>query len=159
MLNLTQSEECLNLNIIRPVDINPDTKLPVLLWIYGGGYRQGSSADPMWNMSYIVAQSVAQGQPILGLSINYRISFLGFPSSQEVVSAGVANLGIKDQRASLQWVQENIAFFGGDPSKVTIWVSISKSAIVHQCQPAIDLVEATRPTTMPCFSFLTENLN
>ena len=123
MLNLTQSEECLNLNIIRPAGVDASAELPVLLWMYGGGFRQGSSADPMWNMSYIVAQSVAQGQPVIGISINYRISFLGFPSSQEILDAGVANLGIKDQRESLQWVKENIASFGGDSSKVTIWVS------------------------------------
>ena len=123
MLNLTQSEECLNLNIIRPAGLDSKAELPILLWMYGGGWRQGSSADPMWNMSYIVAQSVAQKQPIIGVSVNYRLSFLGFPSSQEVLDAGVANLGVKDQRASFRWIKENIAAFGGDPSKLTIWVS------------------------------------
>ncbi len=123
ILNLTQSEECLNLNVIRPSGVDPDAALPVLLWMYGGGWRQGSSADPMWNMSYIVAQSVAQSQPVIAVSINYRLSFLGFPGGQDAVDAGVTNLGLKDQRASFRWVKENIEAFGGDPSKLTIWVS------------------------------------
>ena len=81
----------------------------------------------MWNMSYIVQTSVENGQPIIGVSINYRLSFLGFPSGKEVMEAGAANLGLKDQRIAFQWVQENIAAFGGDPKKVTI-VSISNSS-------------------------------
>ena len=121
LLNLTQSEDCLNLNIIRPASANASSNLPVLLWIYGGGWRQGASADPMWNLSYIVNASVYQDQPILAVSINYRLSFLGFPAGSEAADAGILNLGLKDQRIALQWVQENIAAFGGDRRKVTIW--------------------------------------
>ena len=121
VLNLTQSEECLNLNIIRPAGFEAHPRLPVLLWIYGGGWRQGSSADPMWNLSYITKQAVYQDQPVLTVSINYRLSFLGLPSGQEVQDAGVSNLGLKDQRQAFRWVQENIAAFGGDPDNVTIW--------------------------------------
>ena len=121
LLNLTQSEDCLNLNVIRPASANATSGLPVLLWIYGGGWRQDASADPMWNLSYIVNASVYQDQPILGVSINYRLSFLGFPGGAQAADAGITNLGLKDQRTALQWVQENIAAFGGDPRKVTIW--------------------------------------
>ena len=115
-----QSENCLNLNIIRPSGVPANSNLPVLIWIYGGGWSQGSSADPMWNMSYIVQTSIDNGQPIIGVSINYRLSFLGFPSGKEALAAGVTNLGLKDQRIAMQWVQENIQAFGGDPQKVTI---------------------------------------
>lgn len=115
-----QSEDCLNLNIIRPSGLKSETKLPVLVWIYGGGWSQGSSADPMWNMSYIVQTSVENGQPIIGVSINYRLSFLGFPSGREPLAAGVTNLGLKDQRIAMEWIQENIQAFGGDARKVTI---------------------------------------
>jgi carboxylesterase type B len=120
LLNLTQSEECLNLNIIRPAGIYHE-KLPVLLWIYGGGYAQGSSADPMWNLTYIVDTGVQHGKPIIAVSINYRLAFFGFPGGPDALRAGITNLGLKDQRVALQWVQENIASFGGDPNKVTIW--------------------------------------
>jgi carboxylesterase type B len=74
----------------------------------------------MWNMSYNVQTSVENGQPITGVSINYRLSFLGFPSGKEPLAAGVTNLGLKDQRIALEWVQENIQAFGGDPRKVAI---------------------------------------
>lgn len=115
-----QSEDCLNLNIFRPSGLDANTKLPVLRWIYGGGWSQGSSADPMWNMSYIVQTSVDNGQPIVGVSINSRLPFLGFPSGKEPLEAGVTNLGLKDQRIAMEWIQENIQAFGGDARKVTI---------------------------------------
>ena len=74
----------------------------------------------MWNMSYIVQTSVENGQPIIGVSINYRLSFLGFPSGKEPLAAGITNLGLKDQRIAMEWIQENIEAFGGDRQKVTI---------------------------------------
>lgn len=109
----------MNLNIVRPSAGYDD--LPVLVWIYGGGFTQGSNADPMWNMSYIVQTSVENEQPIIMVSINYRLSFLGFPVGNVSLEAGISNLGLKDQRLALQWVQENVHTFGGDPSKVTAW--------------------------------------
>lgn len=120
LLNLTQSEDCLSLNVVRPSGYAGDP-LPVLLWIYGGGFRQGASADPMWNLSYVVETSVKNQQKVLAVSINYRLSFLGFPAGKQAAAAGITNLGLKDQRIALQWVQENIAAFGGDPRKVTVW--------------------------------------
>ncbi|KAF2093481.1 alpha/beta-hydrolase [Rhizodiscina lignyota] len=133
ILTLTQSEDCLNLNIIRPAGCSEDSRLPVVFWIYGGGYRQGSSADPEWNMTYIVQRSVEEDQPIIAVSINYRLSFLGFPGGQEALDAGITNLGLKDQRQALLWVQENIAAFGGDPRKVTVWgESAGASSIANQ---------------------------
>lgn len=137
-INASQSEDCLNLNIIRPSGIRPNKPLPVLVWIYGGGYRQGASADPMWNMSYIVQTSVENEQPIIGVSINYRLSFLGFPSGQDVMDAGAANLGLKDQRMAFEWVQENIGAFGGDPSKVTIVSHLS--LIASLCEVLTDVL-------------------
>ena len=59
-----------------------------------------------------------QGTPILLVSINYRLGPLGFPQGPEAVERGVLNLGLRDQRIALQWVQQNIASFGGDPRKV-----------------------------------------
>lgn len=116
LLNLTQSEDCLNLNVIRPSGTEARHKLPVLLWIYGGGFRQGGNADPMWNLSYIVSTSVQNRQAIIAVSLNYRLSFLGFPGGKQALEAGITNLGLKDQRVALHWIQENIAAFGGDVS-------------------------------------------
>ena len=61
------------------------------------------------------------GQPIIGITINYRVSAWGWLQSQEVAATGERNWGLRDQRLALQWIQENIAAFGGDPNKVTIW--------------------------------------
>ncbi|KIW10074.1 hypothetical protein PV08_11034 [Exophiala spinifera] len=115
------SEDCLYLNVIRPSGRDLHEKLPVLAWIYGGGFVQGGAPDLRYNMSFIVQHSVDIGQPILAVSINYRLSAWGFLSSNEVLAQGESNFGIRDQRLALQWVQENIASFGGDPTKVTIW--------------------------------------
>jgi cholinesterase len=78
----------------------------------------GGSADPKYNMSYIVQNSVDMGKPIIGIVINYRVMCFGFLGSQETLDAGVANLGLFDQRKALKWIQENIRAFGGDPTKV-----------------------------------------
>ena len=72
-------------------------------------------------MSYIVQQSVLNNKPIIGISINYRMAAFGFLSSKEVNSAGAQNLGLRDQRLAMQWVNKHISSFGGDPAKVTIW--------------------------------------
>ena len=72
-------------------------------------------------MSYIVQQSVLNNKPVIGISINYRMAALGFLYSEEVKDAGVQNLGLRDQRLAMQWVNKHISSFGGDPTKVTIW--------------------------------------
>ncbi|GFF75771.1 lipase 4 [Aspergillus udagawae] len=115
------SEDCLYLNVIVPDNTSPHESLPVLVWIYGGGFTAGGVADPRYNMSYIVQQSAAIGKPIIGVSINYRVAGWGFLASREVLAAGVANIGLYDQRLALRWIRENIAGFGGDAKKVTIW--------------------------------------
>lgn len=85
------------------------------------GFSEGGSADPKYNTSYIVQNSVDIQKPIIVVSINYRLSGFGFLASKEVLEAGVANLGLFDQRLALRWIRENIEAFGGDPSKITIW--------------------------------------
>ncbi|KAF8992207.1 alpha/beta-hydrolase [Hymenopellis radicata] len=91
------------------------------LWIYGGGFSGGSTSSPVYNLSYIVQESIEMDEPIIAVSMNYRLATFGFLASAQVVESGNANLGFKDQRLALRWIQENIAYFGGDPSKVTIW--------------------------------------
>ncbi|KAF5011699.1 hypothetical protein FDECE_2208 [Fusarium decemcellulare] len=114
------SEDCLTLNIVRPSNCHGGSKLPVLFWIHGGGLQDGGSGDPRYNMSFIVDESVKMGMPIIGVSINYRLSGWGFLGGHAVNSSGTANLGLQDQRLALRWVNENIEAFGGDPKKVTI---------------------------------------
>lgn len=123
------SEDCLYLNIIRPCGYDHHA-LPVGLWIHGGGLVMGGSRDERYNLSFIVQNSVKIGKPIIGVSINYRLSGWGFLSSQEVSGSGNTNLGLRDQRLALHWLQENIAAFGGDNQKVTIWGESAGAASV-----------------------------
>ncbi|OAG07330.1 lipase 3 precursor [Paraphaeosphaeria sporulosa] len=117
----TLGEDCLHLNIIKPMVKKRKEKLPVLLWIYGGGWQQGATSDPRYNLSYIVEQSSLNNKPVIGISINYRMAAFGFISSKEIDATGNQNLGLRDQRLAMQWVNKHISAFGGDPKKVTIW--------------------------------------
>ena len=106
--------------MVRPAGFENES-LPVAIWFHGGGNYQGGSADERYNLSFIVQNSVSIGKPFIGVSANYRLSAWGFLFSEQVADSGNTNLGLRDQRLALQWLQENIALFGGDPSKVTIW--------------------------------------
>jgi hypothetical protein len=81
----------------------------------------GGATDLRYNLSFIVENSVKINRPIIGVSIAYRLSAWGFLQSQEVSGSGNSNMGLRDQRLALHWIQENIGAFGGDCSKVTIW--------------------------------------
>lgn len=81
----------------------------------------GGSADRRYNLSFIVEHSVELGTPIIGVSLNYRLSAFGFLVGEEAQEAGATNIGFRDQRLALQWTQENIAAFGGSPEKVVIF--------------------------------------
>lgn len=113
------SEDCLTVNVVRPTGDYKD--LPVLVWIYGGGFIVGGSAYPQYNLSGIVKVSQDMGQPIIAVSFNYRLQMYGFLQSQDLLNEGSSNAGLLDQRMALRWVQDNIEAFNGDPEKVVIW--------------------------------------
>lgn len=115
------TEDCLHLNVVRPAGTSKTAGLPVAVWIHGGGLFNGGSADVRYNMSFIVQNGVEQGTPFIGVSINYRVSAFGFLFGKEATEGGATNIGFRDQRLALHWIQENIAAFGGAPDKVTIW--------------------------------------
>lgn len=93
----------------------------MLIWIYGGGLYVGSTADPQYNMSGIVKTASDSGQPFIGVSINYRLGVWGFLQHPSILNEGSSNAGLLDQRMAMQYVQDNIAAFGGDPKRVTLW--------------------------------------
>ena len=103
---LTMSEDCLFLNVWTGAASSSERR-PVFVWIYGGGFIQGSSSNPEYNLTFIVDQSVKMGTPMIGVSLNYRLHCWGFLWSQEVRDQGVANLGFRDQRMALHWIQES----------------------------------------------------
>ena len=112
-------EDCLTINVMRPTGTTSSSKLPVLFWIFGGGFELGSTE--MYDGAGLVSDSITDGQPIVFVAVNYRVGGFGFMPGAEILADGSANLGLLDQRLGLQWVADNIAAFGGDPTKVTIW--------------------------------------
>ncbi|KAI7977493.1 hypothetical protein EIK77_001163 [Talaromyces pinophilus] len=115
------SEDCLYLNIIRPANVPLTAKLPVMTWIHGGGFLSGSANDLRYNGSFLVNNSVKMGTPVIFVSFNYRLGAFGMLSGSEAENAGATNIFLHDQRQALAWIQENIAEFGGDPSRVTVF--------------------------------------
>ncbi|KAB8199474.1 carboxylesterase family protein-like protein [Aspergillus parasiticus] len=115
------AEDCLYLNVIRPHSATDASNLPVAVFIHGGDFSGGSASEQRYNLSFIVEKSVQLGQPIIAVSFNYRLSAWGFLFSNQLRDTGATNIGLRDQRFALIWIQENIAGFGGDPAKVTLW--------------------------------------
>lgn len=113
---LEQKEDCLTANIFRPAGINETHKLPVAVYIHGGAFNRGSAT--MHDTASMVAWSES---PFIGVSFGYRIGALGFLPSSLSKKEDVLNLGLRDQVHLLEWVQENIAKFGGDPGNVTLF--------------------------------------
>ncbi|EEB91895.1 hypothetical protein MPER_09674, partial [Moniliophthora perniciosa FA553] len=116
----TSSEDCLTVNIHRPNDsIRGNQLLPVMVFIHGGGFLGGNSSALDGNP--LVLRSIARGTPVIYASLNYRLGPLGFPQGAEAEQKGALNLGLKDQLTALEWIKRNIAAFGGDPEKVTVF--------------------------------------
>lgn len=124
------SEDCLYLNVWTPARSHR-AKLPVMVWIYGGGFQAGASSEPRQDGKFLAQKGVVV------VSMNYRLGifgFLAYPGLEEDGHQASGNYGLLDQVAALKWVQRNIAAFGGDPHKVTIFGesagSFSVSALV-----------------------------
>lgn len=113
-----QSEDCLNLNVWTPAK-NGHAKLPVMVWIYGGGYTAGATSEPRQDGEHLAEKGV------IVVSMNYRLGIFGFFVSPELAAESpehaAGNYGLMDQTAALRWVQKNIRRFGGDPRNVTIF--------------------------------------
>jgi carboxylesterase type B len=85
----------------------------ILIVLPGGGFYMGGAVDRRYNLTFIVENSVKIGKPIMAASIAYRLGPFGFLNGDEVAAAGSTNLGLKDQRLGLQWINQNIQGFGG----------------------------------------------
>ena len=112
------SEDCLYVNVWTPAT-SAGAKLPVMVWIYGGGFAAGSASEPRQDGEQLAKKGV------LVVSLNYRLGVFGFFSHPELDKESghdsSGNYGLLDQVAALQWVHRNIAAFGGDPNSVTIF--------------------------------------
>ena len=118
--DVPMSEDCLYLNVWTP-SVRVNEKLPVMVWIFGGGMNTGYTSEPEFDGTRIARRGV------VFVSINYRLNSFGFLSHPELTCEGRkhrecgTNFGLLDQSAGLQWVQRNIANFGGDPGNVTLF--------------------------------------
>ena len=112
------SEDCLTLNVWTPAK-KKHGRLPVMVWIYGGGYNTGGTSEPRQDGEHLAHNGV------LVVSMNYRLGIFGFFAQHELAAESpqhaAGNYGLMDQTAALQWVRRNIAAFGGDPNNVTIF--------------------------------------
>ncbi|GKZ67907.1 hypothetical protein AnigIFM50267_002462 [Aspergillus niger] len=118
-------EDCLTVNVFRPH--GAQGKLPVAVYVHGGAYNRGTASGH--NTASMVGWS---DEPFVAVSFNYRIGALGFLPSTLTAKEGILNLGLHDQILLLQWVQENIAHFNGDPTQVTlIGLSAGAHSIAH----------------------------
>lgn len=113
-------EDCLYISVYTPAR-NETASLPVILWIHGGGFQYGTSSD--YRAKYIVDRDV------ILINFNYRVGPFGFLSTGDGVVPG--NMGLKDQSLALRWVSENIRYFGGDPSRITLTGVSAGGASVH----------------------------
>ena len=122
------SEDCLYLNVWTPAKTSGD-RLPVLFWIYGGGFTSGSGSVPIYDGAALAAKG------IIVVNVNYRVGVYGFLAHPELTAESPVhasgNYGLLDQLAALRWVRVNIAAFGGDPTKVTIAGQSAGAAAVH----------------------------
>jgi para-nitrobenzyl esterase len=110
-----RSENCLYLNVWTAAK-QADEKRPVMVWIHGGGFQFGSSANPATDGGQLAAKGVVV------VSFNYRLGIFGFLAHPDLdLEAPSGNYGLQDQLAALRWVQANIADFGGDPGNVTVF--------------------------------------
>jgi para-nitrobenzyl esterase len=122
------TEDCLYLNVYTPAAAKRASKLPVMVWIHGGGFFAGAASEPRYTNSALVSKNVVL------VTINYRLGLFGFLASEDLArEAGghAGNYGLMDMAAALRWVKANIGAFGGDAGNVTIFGESAGSFAVN----------------------------
>ena len=112
------SEDCLFVNVYTPAKAKPASKLPVMVWIHGGGFIAGAGSEPRYSDSPLVDRGVVL------VTLNYRLGVFGFLATDELAKENgghAGNYGLMDMVATLKWVKANIGAFGGDANNVTIF--------------------------------------
>ncbi|CAG8972998.1 hypothetical protein HYALB_00007845 [Hymenoscyphus albidus] len=148
------SEDCLHLRIARPagLKLTRESKIPVVVWIHGGGVVKGSAydphTDPHTDPHNLVKLSLMDGKPIIFAAINYRLSIFGFARLPLLKDQKSLNVGMRDQRLGLEWIQAHIQDFGGDPDRITVYglsagaTSISLQAMVYGGEKGVPFQQA-----------------
>ncbi len=131
-LGASQSEDCWSLNIWAPADTEPGDGKPVMVWLHGGAYILGSGSQPLYN-----GRRLAASGDVVVVTVNYRLGALGFldlSSFNTLRRRFDSNIGLRDVLAVLRWVADNIAVFGGDPEKVTLFGESARESS-RPCSP------------------------
>ena len=139
------SEDCLLLNIYRPIGTDPDAKLPILLYIHGGAFFEASKDELVSQPAGLVLQSIKNGDPIMAVTINYRMGAFGFAQSDALQAEGSTNAGMRDQRLGIEWVRAHIGAFGGDGKRITVSGQSSGGEISSPPKCWTVLIYQTRP--------------
>ena len=127
-LGAPEGEDCLTLNIWASSDTEPGEGKPVMVWVHGGAYIFGSASQPLYDGGVLAA-----GGDVVVVSLNYRLGALGFldlSSFNSTAQRFDSNIGLRDVLAGLRWVRRNIAAFGGDPNRVTLFGESAGGGIV-----------------------------
>ncbi|EDW14177.1 esterase B1 [Drosophila mojavensis] len=127
------SEDCLYLNVYTR-ELKPQKPLPVLVWIYGGGFQMGEASRDLYSPDYIMMEHVVL------VTVTYRLGVLGFLTLDDPELDVPGNAGLKDQVLALRWVKRNCQFFGGDPNNITVFGESAGGASTHYMM----LTEQTR---------------
>nr|XP_013117290.1 unnamed protein product [Stomoxys calcitrans] len=127
------SEDCLYLNVYTK-NLEPMRPLPVMVWIYGGGFQFGEASRDLYSPDYLLREDVVV------ISITYRVGPFGFLCMQDPAFDVPGNAGLKDQVMALRWIKENCLRFGGDPNNITLFGDSAGGASVHYMM----LTEQTR---------------
>ena len=126
------AEDCLYLNVWAPKAVKAGAKLPVVVWIYGGAFIVGSASSPIYSGQPLASKGV------IYVAANYRLGLFGFMAHPDLTKESghnaSGNWGFHDQVAALQWVQRNIAAFGGDPDNVTLVGQSAGSMSINNLQ-------------------------
>jgi para-nitrobenzyl esterase len=120
--SLPQDEDCLRLSVTAPADAAPGERLPVMVWVHGGGYRTGAGDSAVYDPSALVAEG-----RVVFVAVTYRLGAFGF---LRTAAGQPANLGLLDVQEALRWVQRNITAFGGDPAAVTLFGQSSGADLI-----------------------------
>ncbi|RSL69549.1 hypothetical protein CEP53_002177 [Fusarium sp. AF-6] len=115
------SEDCLNLNVARPMGACELDTLPVMVYIHGGSFWTGQNQEVTTLPDSMVLQSVYNGMPIIHVAMNYRLGVFGFTQSEVLKAEGSTNAGLRNQRLAIEWVRNKIAYFEGNPNNITIF--------------------------------------
>jgi para-nitrobenzyl esterase len=127
-LGAPQGEDCLSLNVWASADTRPGDAKPVMVWLHGGAYVLGSASQPLYDGTRLVS-----GGHVVLVTVNYRLGALGFLDLSSFSTARRrfdSNIGLHDVLAALRWVRDNIAAFGGDPERVTVFGESAGAGIV-----------------------------